>query len=96
MTGIVGAPHLYVLSHCRHWVYEIEHYKWKKARPGQTVSDEPEDRHDHHMDGMNGFVTGRPEAGVRRVEEREDEPAWLADYHTLFSPRSTASSYMGT
>lgn len=62
VTGIPGAPHLFVLDKCHFFIKEIEGYKWKKARNriGLDYQDEPMDGNDHHMDAINGFLASRP------------------------------------
>lgn len=63
VTGVLGAPHLYVFSHCTSFQHEVEAYKWKRARPGSTtgsIVEEPQDANDHLMDALNGFLTSRP------------------------------------
>ena len=62
ITGQQGAPHLFVLDKCSHFIKEIEGYKWKKARNtiANNYREEPMDGHDHHLDALNGFLTSRP------------------------------------
>ena len=62
VTGKTGAPHLFVLDRCQHFIKEIEAYKWKKARNSIAgdFKEEPQDGNDHHMDGLNGFLASRP------------------------------------
>ena len=62
VTGVVGAPHLYVFDKCSKFISEIEGYKWKKVRNhiAGHHSEEPMDGNDHHMDGLNGFLASRP------------------------------------
>ena len=81
VTGIKGAPHLYVAQNCAYFIDEIEKYKWKKARNvvGQSVNEEPVDLDDHHMDGLNGFLTSRPVAFVYTPTNTDDVPAWLLE-----------------
>jgi hypothetical protein len=74
ITGAPGAPHLFVYRTCRHFIDEIQRYKWKKIKPGQVNREEPIDGDDHHMDGLNGFIAGRPEA-QRIMEERKQ--SWI-------------------
>lgn len=79
VTGELGAPHLYVFSHCTNFIHEIETYKWKKARPGRDPKgvEEPQDDNDHMMDLLNGFLTSRPGEVIRWEQEIEDNA--LAD-----------------
>ena len=62
ITGKMGAPHLFVLDKCSHFIEEIEGYKWKKARNSIAgdYREEPADGKDHMMDGLNGFLASRP------------------------------------
>lgn len=79
VTGKLGAPHLYVLNHCTNFISEIESYKWKKVRntiQGTVSREEPQDGHDHHMDGLNGFLTSRP-VEYLQPQPVDDTPAWL-------------------
>lgn len=77
ITGQLGAPHLYVFSHCTNFIHEIETYKWKKARPGSAskINEEPQDADDHLMDLLNGFLTSRPGEVVKW--ERGDDSLLL-------------------
>ena len=94
VTGVAGAPHLYVLSICPKWTHEIENYKWKKVRPGQSASEEPEDRNDHHMDGFNGFILGRPEAAIHKQDDESKEPEWVKQFESMFGESHTGTTYM--
>lgn len=79
VTGKQGAPHFYVYNHCAHFISEIESYKWKKVRNvvgGSRVSEEPQDGHDHHMDGLNGLLTSRP-LEYSQPQSEDETPAWL-------------------
>lgn len=60
VTGEPGAPHLFAFSHCTHFIDEICGYKWKKVRGHGSFREEPSDKDDHHMDGLNGLLTSRP------------------------------------
>ena len=62
VTGILGAPHLFAVENCSEFIKEIEGYKWKKVRNILVThhSEEPMDGSDHHMDGLNGFLSSRP------------------------------------
>ena len=82
VTGQQGAPHLFVLSHNVNFIYEIETYKWKKVRNQVTVSDEPADGNDNHMDGLNGFITSRP-TEYRPAMEVERDPVWVHELDML-------------
>ena len=64
VTGQLNAPHLFVLSTCTNVIHEFLAYKWKKRQPGKPDVEEPIDKDDHHMDGLNGFLAGRPEHQV--------------------------------
>jgi hypothetical protein len=81
ITGALGAPHLFVLSGCRDVIEEFESYKWKKVRDSYSVTDEPQDGNDDHMDGLNGFVASRPRES-RQPQLVEEEPAWLKELDT--------------
>lgn len=60
VTGEKNNPHFYVFSNCRWFIWEIEAYRWKSIRGQQNFTDEPADGHDHHMDGITGFLASRP------------------------------------
>ena len=68
VTGEMGGPHLLVFSLCQPFIREIEKYKWKKARQGYSVSEEPADKDDDNMDAMNGFLATRPEMTAQLQE----------------------------
>ncbi len=82
LTGEKGAPHCYVFANCPHFIGEVDSYRWKKVRTGSAFKEEPQDDDDHHMDGLNGFLTSRPGGRptvVGGIELRKDNPSWLAD-----------------
>ncbi len=76
VTGRLGAPHLYVFNTCMHFIHEIEGYKWKKVKASESFKEEPVDKDDHHMDGINGFFTSRP-LPAKHVDKPKDPDAWL-------------------
>jgi len=43
-------------------IYEFQVYKWSKRRGTNAYGDKPQDRDDHHMDGLNGLMASRPAA----------------------------------
>lgn len=92
VTGDLGAPHFFVLSHCSNFLGEIETYKWKKARNTMVYREEPQDGHDDFMDGLNGYVASRPES------LRVDGPVVLPEDDwddDLVGCASSASNHMG-
>lgn len=61
VTGILGAPHFLVMNTAKQFVQEIETHKWRIVKnAAEPRKDEPADGHDHHMDGLNGFLASRP------------------------------------
>lgn len=64
ITGEKGAPHFFVFSRCKWFLYEITNYKWKKRKNTHETTEEPSDHDDHHMDGIISFMAGRPEHRV--------------------------------
>jgi len=60
VTGEKGAPHFLVFNSCQNMINEFERYKWKENRLKDSYKEEPIDRDDHHMDGLNGFFASRP------------------------------------
>ena len=61
VTGIKGAPHFLAFNTCKQFVQEIETHKWRIVKnAAEPRKDEPADGHDHHMDGINGFLASRP------------------------------------
>lgn len=94
ITGQLGAPHFYVFQHNAHFLAEVESYKWKRVRNtiGQTPGrEEPQDGHDHHMDGLNGCLTSRPVEYVQ-PSTTEVEPAWVQQMELELS---ASDSHMG-
>jgi hypothetical protein len=79
VTGQMGAPHFFVLSHCINYVKEFETYKWKKKRHNSEYGDEPVDGGDDLLDGLNGLLASRPspQGGLRVAHADDDRPAWL-------------------
>ena len=77
VTGQRGAPHFFVLSKCRKFIWEITNYKWKKRKDtGTWKEDEPSDRDDHHMDGIISFMAGSPATRVVEPDKPDDRPEW--------------------
>lgn len=61
VTGIKGAPHFLVFNTAKQFTQEIETHKWRIVKnAAEPRKDEPADGHDHHMDGINGFLASRP------------------------------------
>jgi hypothetical protein len=86
VTGQRGAPHLYVMAGCRHFIEEIENYRWKKVRNVLDMRrEEPQDGNDHLMDGLNGFLTSRPEDSSLHPDPTpiETTPAWVYELDEL-------------
>jgi hypothetical protein len=75
VTGKLGAPHLYVFDTCVNFRNEIEGYKWKKVKASENYKEEPVDKDDHLMDGLNGFMTSRP-IPIHHIEPAKDPDAW--------------------
>ena len=80
ITGEKGAPHLFVFSHVTDFIYEMENYKWKKARPNAPsgyAPNEPQDTDDHYLDALNGFLTSRPGETFSFVEAEIEDDSYL-------------------
>lgn len=61
VSGIKGAPHFLVFNTAKQFTQEIETHKWRIVKnAAEPRKDEPADGHDHHMDGINGFLASRP------------------------------------
>lgn len=82
VTGEPGAPHLFVIDKCTHFISEIEGYKWKKARNSVAgdFKEEPMDGNDHHMDGLNGFLSSRPMDVKFSLPHEQPTDDWDIDY----------------
>lgn len=74
VTGEPGAPHFFVFSKCKYFIAEIGNYKWKKRKGTGDTSEEPQDRDDHHMDGIISFMAGRPEHRVSEPSKPDTRP----------------------
>jgi hypothetical protein len=79
VTGKLGAPHLYVYSTCINFIKEIEGYKWKKVKASENYKEEPVDKDDHHMDGLNGFFTSRPTPVLHKAPVKDPDAWWLRE-----------------
>jgi len=79
ITGRLGAPHLFVFNTCTHFIAEIEAYKWKKVKAAENYKEEPVDKDDHHMDGINGFFTSRPVPVHHREPPKDPDEWWLKE-----------------
>ena len=90
-TGKKGAPHFFAATRCVGFIEEIETYKWKKVKnAANTHTEEPADGHDDHMDGLNGFVTTRPDAAppteeVARRDIEEELDKWDEHFGSEYS-----------
>lgn len=82
ITGELGAPHLLIANHCGHVIYEFRNYKWKKVRHIGEYTDEPEDRNDHHMDGLNGVFASQPESKQAAPDPHSQESEWERELET--------------
>ena len=93
-TGKKGAPHFFAATRCPGFIEEIETYKWKKVKnAANTHTEEPADGHDDHMDGLNGFVTTRPDAAPPTEEQaRKDIEEELDKWDEYFE---SEYSHMG-
>lgn len=72
ITGIEGAPHLYIFSCCPQWINEGLGYRWKVGR-GLVQRNEPDmpmDLHDHHMDQTSYFLLTRPQQPIIDITPR--------------------------
>ncbi len=92
ITGEPGAPHFFVLSRCKHFIWEMLKYKWKKRKTDSYRKDEPVDRDDHHMDGIISFMAGRPE---HRVIDPE-RPDTRSEFHKAIEDELDALTGVGT
>ena len=82
LTGEMGAPHFFVFVNCPRFIGEVDGYRWKRVRAGATFKEEPQDDHDHHMDGLNGMLTSRPggrPSVVGGIDLRKENPTWLEE-----------------
>lgn len=79
ITGKPGAPHLYVFNTCDHFRNEIEGYKWKKVKASENYKEEPVDKDDHHMDGINGFFTSRPASAHHQEAPKDPDEWWMKE-----------------
>lgn len=77
ITGEPGSPHFLVSNTCTEFVTEIERYKWRIVKNAvEPTHDEPADGHDHHMDGLNGFLASRPADVVEFIPPKPDSLEW--------------------
>lgn len=74
ITGVMGAPRVYIASHCTHYIKEKLGYRWKKVRPTarQDSKDEPIDHNDHHQDAEAYLVASRPTQPELTVAKKVD------------------------
>lgn len=100
-TGQLGAPHIYVASHCSAFIKEVTGYRWKKNRITSQLRNEPEepmDRDDHHMDEWFYFEASRPKAPIIVSEQRVNPLALIHKRRMSFNPlqeTETTGSWMG-
>jgi len=79
VTGVLGAPHLFAFDICSNFRDEIEGYKWKKVKASENYKEEPVDKDDHHMDGINGFFTSRPSSAHHAPPKKDPDEWWLKE-----------------
>ena len=87
-TGELGAPRLYVASHCRHFIDEMLAYTWKKRRGtvNRNHPDEPSDYRDHHMDALAYFITSRPSQPVREINQWRNPLELMREVRRRWNP----------
>lgn len=74
VTGIKGAAHFLVMNTAKQFTQEIETHKWRIVKnAAEPRKDEPADGHDHHMDGINGFLASRPADVIQFVPPTEHD-----------------------
>ena len=96
LSGELGAPRLYVASHCTNTIRELLSYKWKK-QSGTILRNQPDvpiDHDDHAMDALAYFAASRPQSPILKQEAPGDLLAELAARRKLWNPL-TASAPTG-
>jgi hypothetical protein len=88
LSGVMGAPRLYVAEHCTQTIREFLSYKWKKQSGAilRNQPDTPVDCHDHAMDALAYFAASRPAAPAPPPEPPGDLLAELAARRKTWSP----------
>ena len=83
LTGQAGAPHLLVKDCCPNVIFEFQTYSWKD-RPG---IEEPRDKDDHHMDGLNNLLVSRPMPETNNWNEGQDKKRRIRQMMNGLAPR---------
>jgi len=97
-TGELGAPRIYVASHCTSFIKEVTGYRWKKNRITTQLRNEPEepmDYNDHHMDAWFYFESSRPTSPVVVARTKRDVLREIQDARRRFNPFSETRSGHG-
>ena len=81
VTGVIGAPHLFYLKHCRHFESEAVGYRWRKRAQSarRNAFDEPQDYKDHHMDEWFYLETANPQAAQAPTPPEDRNPLRLLE-----------------
>ena len=90
-TGEMGSPHIFIASHCTHFIKEATGYRWKKNRITtqlRNAPEEPMDHDDHHMDEWFYFEASRPTTPVVAQEVKVDLLELIRKKRMNFNPLS--------
>lgn len=95
LTGLLGAPKIYVAAHCQHFIKEVLGYRWKKNRitsQQRNTPDEPIDFNDHHMDAWFYFEASRPSSPIMKYFKKRDVLEELRQARARYNPLAESSS----
>jgi hypothetical protein len=99
-TGEKGSPHIFIASHCAHFIKEALGYRWKKNRITAQLRndpDEPIDFNDHHMDEWFYFEASRPSSPIITVKKRRnvlEEIRQARERYNPFAETKTGNGWM--
>jgi hypothetical protein len=98
VTGLLGAPHLYVAAHCTNYIREMLGYRWKKNRiiSQKNTPDKPMDYMDHHMDAHAYFEASRPSMPVIDTEVKRDVLALIQERARRYDPFNEPANHSGS
>lgn len=99
-TGELGAPSIYIASHCTYFRREAVGYRWKKNRITtqlRNAPEEPMDYNDHHMDEWFYFEASHPSSPVLSIKKERNLLKEVHDRRAKYNPLSetiSAGSWM--
>lgn len=78
ITGKRGSPSLFIFSHCKNLINELEDYCWAEGSDGVMIDRPAPNQSDHAVDALRYFLVSRP-SPRKEADKNDEEPATLDD-----------------